>query len=165
MADPFTLFAVAGGAKLLGGLMDTNAEVGQYKAQQKAEAENARALGLQADQAGAVTARNEEQQRREFRDYAGSAAAAAGEGALSYSGSLLDVYRQSEQRAELDALKIRHEGTSRSQSIRQEGRLAGMRSSLARQMAKRARVAGTIGMIGDAVGTASLMKSLPRKPG
>jgi hypothetical protein len=142
--------AVIGGvSKVLGGIMQTNSEVGQYKTQSAVEAENARRLQMQSEQAFSLGARNEETERRNFRDFAGSQIASIGEGGLASTGSVLDVVRDSEARANLDALKVRYEGVTRGQGLADESRQAKMRSSLARTMAKRARLAGTIGTIGD----------------
>lgn len=159
MAFPIILAAVAGAAKVLGGIADTNSQVGQYKTQSRVEAENARRLGLDASNAYSVGVRNEEQSRREYRDFAGTQIAGAAEGALSSSGSLLDIVRQSETRANLDALKIRHEGVSRGQALSDESKQATMRSELARKMAKRARLAGTLRTIGDIASTAGSIYS------
>ena len=146
---------VGGGAKVLGGIMQTNSQVGQLKTESAAEAENARRLGLQAGVAYGAGARNEEQFRREYRDFAGEQAAAIGEGSLSSTGSILDIVRQSEARANLDALKVRQRGVAEGQQLENEAGNARMRSSLARTMAKRARIAGTIGTIGDIAGAGS----------
>jgi hypothetical protein len=156
VADPFTIAAVVGGgAKVLGGIMQTNSQVGQLKTESAAEAENARRLGLQAGVAYGTGARNEEQFRREYRDFAGTQAAAIGEGSLSSTGSILDIVRQSEARANLDALKVRQRGVAEGQQLENEAGNARMRSSLARTMAKRARIAGTIGTVGDIAGAGS----------
>lgn len=146
---PMAAAIVGGGAKVLGGIMDTNSQVGQYKAQGAVERENQRRLGLESSNAYQVGVANESQQRREGRAVLGDMAAGSAEGALSMSGSLLDIVRQSETRANLDALKVRYDGVSRGQALANESAQAGMRSQLAKSMAKRARVAGIIGTAGD----------------
>ena len=129
--------------------MQTNTQVGQLKTDSAAEAENARRLDMQAGSAFQAGARNEEQSRREFRDFAGAQAASIGEGGLSSTGSLLDIVRQSEARANLDALNIRQRGVAEGQAFQTEAGNARMRSSLARTMASRARLAGNIATIGN----------------
>lgn len=140
---------VGGTSAVLGGIASTNSQVGQYKTQAAVERENARRLGLESSAAFQAGAANESQQRREGRAVLGDMAAGSAEGALSMSGSLLDIVRQSETRANLDALKVRYDGVSRGQALANESAQAGMRSQLAKSMAKRARIAGTIGTIGD----------------
>lgn len=143
MADPFTWLAIgSGGLKALGSISDMNAEVGGLMGQSRAEAQNARVLDGRAQQVGQETARNEEQMRRQYRDFAGSNAAAIAESGIANGGSALDVVRDSETRAELDALKLRYQGTEEAKNLRYQAGGARMRSQMARDLAKRRQAAG-----------------------
>lgn len=142
------LMAVATAAQVVGSIADSNAKSGQYRAQGQVEDYNARVLDGRAAQARSEGARNEEQFRRSYRDFAGSQLASIGESGLSGDGSALDIVRDSETRANLDALKIRYEATNRGAMLDSEAAGARMRSSLAKQMAKRAQVAGAFDAIG-----------------
>lgn len=140
------------GSKALGGIADTNAQIGDYKTQARVEAENARRFEFEAGSAFSVGARNEEQQRRGYRDFAGREAAASGEGGLAFTGSLMDIVRQSETRANLDALKLRYEGVSKGSSLMDQSRQALARSKLAKAMAKRESSLGLVRLIDPAIG-------------
>lgn len=142
------LMAVATAAQVIGTIADTNAKAGQYRAQGQIEDYNARVLDGRAAQARSEGARNEEQFRRSYRDFAGTQAASISESGLSGDGSALDVVRDSETRANLDALKIRYEATNQGSMLASEAAGARMRSSLAKQMAKRAQIAGAFDTIG-----------------
>lgn len=155
MADPFTWLAIAGGGlTALGQISDMNAEVGMQQAQSRAEAQNARVLDARAQTVGQETARNEEQLRRQNRDLAGSNAAAIAESGIANGGSVLDVVRDSETRAELDALKLRYQGATESKNLRFQAGEARMRSQLARDMAKRARIGGLLSVAATGLMTA-----------
>lgn len=153
------LAAVATVANVLGSISDTNAQVGSFKAQAKGEQYNAQVLRNSAGMVGAEGARNEEAQRRDFRDFAGRQAAGASEGGVGLGGSVFDVIRDSETRANLDALNIRYAADTKRQNLNQEAGMADMRSSLARQMAKRARATGTLRTIGAAASGAAQTRS------
>jgi hypothetical protein len=158
MANPFTatFLAIAGGGlQALGSISDMNAEVGSLRAQSRAEAQNARVLDAKAQTVGQETARNEEQLRRQYRDFAGKQASAIAESGIANSGSVLDVVRDSETRAEYDALKMRFQGTSEAKDLRYQAGAARMRSQLARDLAKRRQVTGFLDVASAGVSTAT----------
>lgn len=144
-------------AKALASIADTNAQVGALKTQGKIEQYNAAVQRNAAAMTVAEGARNEEAQQRDYRDFAGRQASAASEGNLGLGGSVFDVIRDSETRANIDALNIRYSAQTRGQNLNQEANMSDMRSSLARQMAKRARVSGTLNTIGTVASGAASM--------
>ena len=146
------LAAVAIAAQVLGKVAETNAAVGQHNTQAKMSDRNAQILEQRGLQIGADAARNEEALRRDYRDFAGTQLAAAAESGLGTGGSILDVIRQSESRANLDALNIRYRGQTEAQGFRAEAGTERVTSSLARQMASKAKAAGALGIIGTAAG-------------
>lgn len=160
MADPFSIaLMVGGGAKALGSIMEGNAQAGQYKAEAAFERQNALNLAAQAQQIGSAGARDEEAARREYRSFAGDQAATIAESNLGMEGSALDIVRDSETAANLDALNIRHDAGERAREARYGAAQARSRSSLARQMAGRARLGGYLGAVGAAARTYSGLKS------
>jgi hypothetical protein len=166
MANPFTatFLAIAGGGlQALGSISDMNAEVGSLRAQSRAEAQNARVLDAKAQTVGQETARNEEQLRRQYRDFAGKQASAIAESGIANSGSVLDVVRDSETRAEYDALKMRFQGTSEAKDLRYQAGAARMRSQLARDLAKRRQVTGFLDVASAGVSTATSIYNRPKK--
>lgn len=163
MADPFTWLAIAGGGlQALGSISDMNAEVGGLMAQSKAEAQNARVLDGRAQTVGQETARNEEQMRRQYRDFAGSNAAAIAESGIANGGSVLDVVRDSETRAELDALKLRYQGTSEAKNLRYQAGESRMRSQMARDLAKRRQVSGFLDIASAGIGAGMSIYGKPK---
>lgn len=150
MSNPFGAFGT--GLMALGDIMDANAQSGSLKAQGLMEQQNERMLYRRADQIGSEGARNEEALRRDYRRFAGTQAGAISESGLTNDGSALDIVRDSETQANMDALNIRYRATSEAQATRYEAQQAGMRSSLARQMAKRVRVSGYLRAVGRVAG-------------
>ena len=109
MADPISWgLIIGGGARALGSIMEGNSQAGQYKAEAAFEKQNALNLTAQAQQIGAAGARDEEAARREYRAFAGGQAATISESNLGMEGSALDIVRDSETAANLDALLARH---------------------------------------------------------
>lgn len=109
------------------------------RTEREVEDQNARNLDDQASQLGQAGARDEERSRREYRQFAGMQFGALSEGSLGLEGSALDVARDSESQAFLDALNIRYDAGERVREVRYEARQARSRSALAREMEKRAR--------------------------
>lgn len=140
--------AISDTIKILGPIMDANAEAGQYKADAGVHKANATILADQARQVGAEGARREESARRAYSQVAGEQSAAFSESGLGTDGSALDFIRDSETQANLDALNIRYDAQSEARSLRYGSRVARMQSSVARQMARRAKLAGYVGAIG-----------------
>jgi hypothetical protein len=160
MADPISWgLIIGGGARALGSIMEGNSQAGQYKAEAAFEKQNALNLTAQAQQIGAAGARDEEAARREYRAFAGGQAATISESNLGMEGSALDIVRDSETAANLDALNIRHDAGERAREARYGAAQARSRSSLARQMAGRARLGGYIGAAGQIAGTVGAVKS------
>jgi len=101
---------VAGILGAVGAFAQGSAEAANYGAQQKAlnyqadiEAANAKMVGQQASA-------EEERVRREGRQVLGGQRAAIAESGTSFSGSNLDIIRQSTTAAELDALNVQYAG-------------------------------------------------------
>lgn len=152
MSDPYTWVAIGTFVvKATGSIADANSGAGQYRAQAEAETENAKALRASAQAARLQGSQNEQQARREYRDLAGAQAAAIAESGIANGGSVLDVFRDSEVKASLDALKLRYQGEQKAQGLDYEANLATMRSTLARDMAKRAKARGYLNIAGDAL--------------
>lgn len=82
-----------------------------------AASDNARALRRESREAASQGYRNEEAQRREARQYMGTAAAMIAETG-SAGGSSEKLLQQNELLAELDALNIRYGGLQRRKQLR-----------------------------------------------
>jgi hypothetical protein len=150
VSNPFQ--ALGKGLMSLGDIMDANAQSGSLRSQGLMEQQNERMLYRRAEQIGSEGARNEEALRRDYRRFAGNQAAAISESGLTNDGSALDVVRDSETQANMDALNLRYRATSEAQGATFQAQQAGMRSSLARQMAKRVRASGYLRAVGRFAG-------------
>lgn len=142
-------YAAAAAIKVIGAISDANSNAGTLKGQATAADYNARALTAQAQQIGAVGARNEEMQRRVGRAAIGQQIATGAEGSLADTGSSLAVLRQSEVMANLDALKVRYGAQSDATSLLTQAQGQTYQSALSRALAKRARLAGYLGAAGQ----------------
>lgn len=129
----------------------TNA-AGEYYAEAHARKQNAINLENQASQVGSVAARNEEQARREYRQLAGDQAAAQAENGFDAGGSALDVVRDSETQAYLDALNIRYAGESEARSLRFSASQERLKSKLASKMVSRVKWATHLAAAGASMG-------------
>jgi hypothetical protein len=126
-------------SKGIGSFTEGSVQSGNAANDARAEEENAKNLLTQASQIGQKGAADEDQARREYRSFAGDQFASISESNLGTGGSALDVARDSESKAYLDALNIRHDAGAQAQEVRYGAEQAHMRSALARQMEKRAK--------------------------
>lgn len=117
----------------------TNAadQAGQQYANAEIEDSNADALTKRAGQASAEGVRNEEQLRRGYRDFAGKQLTSIAESGLAGDGSAIDVVRDSETRANLDALKVRYQADTQREGLMTDARAAKFRSAIARALAQK----------------------------
>lgn len=129
-----------------------NIAAGQQEAVRQSEKANAANLEQEARDVGSVAARNEDQARREYRQFAGEQFAAMAETGLANEGSLLDVARDSESAALLDALNIRYAGASQARALRFGAAQARYRSKVAAKMATRVKMAVHLQGITEAMG-------------
>lgn len=143
-AAPYLSVASAGiGA--LGAIRAGNAQAANYKSQQQAieynasiQRNNAQSVGQQANAA-------EEAQRRKAAAMRGEALAAIGQSGTGYDGSNMDMLRQGDANAELDALNIRYQGQMNYSGLMAQSELDQMQARQAGRNASDARAAGYVG--------------------
>jgi hypothetical protein len=126
-------------SKGIGAFTEGSVQSGNAANDARAEDENAKNLMTLASQIGQKGAADEDQARREYRSFAGDQLASISESNLGTDGSALDVARDSESKAYLDALNIRHEAGEQARVVRYGAEQAHMRSKLAREFQKRAK--------------------------
>lgn len=162
--------AIAGGGKMGAGFTDAIAQSSNSAQERRVEKHNEanyRNLESQAYQKGA---RDEEAARREYRYFAGEQAAAMAESGGGGEGSALDVFRDSERNAFLDALNIRHDAGETAREFRYEAQQAHLRSELAKRMQKRAKTrlwiqaSGIVGSTGKFPGLTGGTSTPPNPP-
>lgn len=103
--DPFTAAMVAAGTmKAVGSLVEGQSQAKAYKAEARMADANAQMTYDQTNQ-------REEQVRRESRAALSDQAAAVAQSGTGFTGSNLDVMKQSAANAELDALNTRYQGS------------------------------------------------------
>lgn len=134
---------------MLGGIMDANSRAGQLKGEAATAKFNADVMSNRATETAAAGARQEEQARREYRQFAGEQGSAISENGFASSGSLLDLVSQSETRANLDALRIRTGSQRETAGLQAEAAGYRMRSSIAKSLVGPTRFAGYLGALGQ----------------
>src|SRR5688500_926033 len=112
--------AIAGGGKMGAGFTDSIAQSSNSAHERRVEKFNEDSYRYLESQTAQKGARDEEAARREYRYFAGEQAAAIAEGGGGLEGSALDVFRDSERNAFLDALNIRHDASERAREYRYE---------------------------------------------
>lgn len=147
MAIP--LLVVGAVLKVMSTISDSNSRVGELKAAADTQDHNASILDQRAGQVLSEGARNEESSRADYRQVAGSQAA-ANEGAFDSSGSFLDIIRRDEAKGYLDAENVAYGAQTEAAGFRQEAANARYQSKIQRKLATRARIAGYLQAGGQA---------------
>jgi hypothetical protein len=165
----FALPLIMAGVAAVGAFAQGSSEAANYGAQQKAlnyqadiEAANAKMVGQQASA-------EEERVRREGRQVLGAQRAAIAESGTSFSGSNLDVMRQSTTAAELDALNVQYAGNverigllNQEKATRFNAKVAGANKKSANKMRWLSAIGAGLSGYGGAGGK-SYMGSAPGK--
>ncbi len=126
-------------SKGIGSFAEGSVQAGNARNDRIVEEANAKNLLSMASQIGQAGARDEEQARREYRQGAGTQFASIAESNLGTDGSALDIARDSEGQAMLDALNIRHDAGEQRRVVTHAANQAHYRSRLAAQMEKRGK--------------------------
>lgn len=130
---------------VIGALSAGQSRARQYEAAAAASQYNAAVARQRAENARAVYGQREEMQRRRARMILGQQRAAIAESGTGLGGSNLDIERQSEVMAELDALNIAYEGELVARGALSEAAMYDFESSSYREQASSARRSGYIG--------------------
>lgn len=135
---------VSSGLGALGAIRQGEAQAQMFRAQQQAaeynaavQRNNARASTEQANAA-------EEQHWRRFRALQGEAIAGIGQSGTGFDGSNLDLLKQNEANAMLDALNIRYQGQNQYAGLMAQSELERMQGAQAGRNASSARMAGFV---------------------
>jgi len=119
------------------------------KAQGEAAEYNATIAKQNSDIARSQTAGKEDLLRRKTAAILGEQRAAIGQSGLGLSGSMLDIYDESETNAEMDALNIRYEGELAARGYGNTANLENYYGDNAKRNAKQSMTGGYLGMAGS----------------
>jgi hypothetical protein len=148
MAEIALGMAAAMGFKAVGALVEGGAQQAAYREAGAAHNYNAQVAQQNAEQAYKLANAQEALQRRKARVALGEQAAQIAESGVIYSGSALQVARQSAAAAELDSLNIQYQGDLRAKGFLAQATSEQYAGDVARANARRARTAMYFNMIG-----------------
>ena len=159
---------LAAGIAAVGSFMQATQQAGEMRQAAQIQEYQAQVSRNAAQQASQQASAEEERVRREARQVMGEQRAGIAQSGTAFSGSNLDIMRQSATMAELDALNVRYEGAVRRTSLlneaeAQEYNARGLRSSARSVM--RTRWLGAIGAGIGAYGGAGGNLYLGKNPG
>lgn len=137
--------------KVIGTMSQAQNEASQAKAASAANQYNAAVLRQKADMTTAAFNQREEQQRRTAREAEGKRMASIAEAGLGFGGSQADFERQSEVRAELDALNIRYEGQTETRGLLAQATLQDYEATINRKNASKIRQQGYLAAASQAL--------------
>lgn len=123
-----------------------------YESQSRAAEYNATVSKQNQDAARAHAAVKEDQVRRKAALVLGEQRAAIAQSGLGASGSMLDIYDESEINAEMDALNVRYEGEMTARGYGNQVNLENYQASSAKSNAGRAMTGGYLGLAGSLLG-------------
>lgn len=134
------MFAVVAAlTSAVGALVQGQQDSADLKQQAQIEGYHAQIADQQARQAGQRASAAEEAQRREARQVLGGQRAAIAQSGTSFSGSNMDIMRQSTTAAELDALNIQYAGNVERGNFLEEGKMRRYNQSALKDKAKATR--------------------------
>ncbi|HEY2968760.1 MAG TPA: hypothetical protein VGK75_10390 [Casimicrobiaceae bacterium] len=143
-----TWVAVAAAAfKTVGALVEGNAQQAAYREAGAAHDYNAKVAEQNAEQAYKLADAQEALQRRKARVALGEQAAQIAESGVTYSGSALQVAKQSAANAELDSLYIQYQGDARARGYQAQAVAEKYGADVSRANARSARTAMYINAI------------------
>lgn len=120
-----------------------------YESQARAAEYNSTIAKQNSDIARSQTAGKEDLLRRKTAAILGEQRAAIGQSGLGLSGSMLDIYDESETNAEMDALNIRYEGELAARGYGNTANLENYYGDNAKRNAKQSMTGGYLGMAGS----------------
>lgn len=115
--DPGTLALAAAAVQAVGAIQAGNAAQAEAQARANANRYNAQVKQMQARVAAQQANAKEEQQRRAGRAFQSKQMAALAQAGIGFGGSALDLIDDASNKAELDALTIRYEGTLQTKGL------------------------------------------------
>lgn len=142
-------------AAAVGALVQGRQQANELRQQGEIEGYKARVAEMNARAAGQQSSAEQERVRRESRQVLGAQRAAIAESGTGFSGSNLDIMRQSETMAELDALNIQYAGEMERGGLLQEAEMFKYNKDMLRQKARsvmRQRWISAIGAAASAYG-------------
>lgn len=163
----FAALAVAAIAAV-GALVQGRQEANELRAQGEVEGYHATVAAQNAAAAGQQSSAEQERVRRESRQVLGEQRAAIGESGTSFTGSNVDIMRQSTTMAELDALNIQYQGEMERRGLMSESEMHTYNKGALRQKARsvmRQRWLSALGAGAQAYGGAKGGMFLGSQPG
>jgi hypothetical protein len=142
----------AAAAKTVGAIVEGNAQQAAQREAAAAHDYNAAVAAQNAEQAYQLADAQEALQRRKARMALGEQAAQIAESGVTYSGSALQVAKQSATNAELDSLLILHHGDVRAKGYLEQAASEHYAGDVSRANARRARTATYFNAIGAPLG-------------
>jgi hypothetical protein len=140
---------------LVGALVQGRQQANELRQQGEIEGYKAKVAAQNAQVAGQQASAEQERLRRESRQVLGAQRAAIAESGTGFSGSNLDIMRQSTTMAELDALNIQYAGEMERRGLLQESTMFQYNKDMLRQKARsvmRQRWIAAIGAAASAYG-------------
>jgi hypothetical protein len=138
MAFAAILPILSGALAGIGAFAQGSAQAAEYKAQARNFEYDAAIQTQNAAIAGQQSSAEQERVRRESRQILGAQRAAIGESGTAFSGSNMDILRQSTANAELDALNVQYSGELERTSLLNQAEGSRFNAKVARSSAKSA---------------------------